>query len=175
MDSRDAALSIPKVRLYTSEERMWNAVAGHGIDLQRVPKMEFHCLSIIMSRRSKGIVQGDLTRITGQDKRSIPKRTQILYDHGYIEKKPVIFNGTKTSWLYAKKFAPKPTNPNNRTSASPSGEKSYVAPIHLEGDVVEYRVIFNTVFEVLKEAESNMISVTDLGKEMVCPTFYPDF
>ena len=136
--------------------------------------MEFQCLSIIMSRRGKGILQGDLTRITGQDKRSIPKRTQNLFDHGYIEKKPVLFNGTKTSWLYAKKFAPKDTSPTNHTSASPSGEKSYVAPKHSEGDVVEYRAIFNTLFDILEEAKSNMISVTDLGKKMVCPPFCPD-
>ena len=154
---------------------MWNAVAGHGIDLQRVPKMEFQCLSTIMSRRGKGILQGDLTRITGQDKRSIPKRTQNLYDHGYIEKKPVLFNGTKTSWLYAKKFAPKSASPNKHTSASPSGEKSYVAPKHSDGDVVEYRAIFNTVFEILKEAKSNMISTTDLGKRMVCLPFCLNF
>lgn len=154
---------------------MWNAVAGHGVDLQRVPKMEFQCLSIIMSRRGKGILQGDLTRITGQDKRSVPKRTQNLHDHGYIEKKPVLFNGTKTSWLYAKKFAPEPTNPNKYTSASPSREKSYVAPKHSEGDVVDIRDIFNTLFEILKEAPSNMISITDLGKKMVWPLSCPDF
>ena len=130
----------PKVRLYTSEERMWNAVAGHGPDLQRIPKMEFQCLSIITSRQSKGILQADVTRITGQDKRSIPKRTQNLHDHGYIEKKPILFNGMKTSWLYAKRFAPKPASLNTRICATQTEESTYTAPEHSEGDVVESRM-----------------------------------
>lgn len=135
--------------------------------------MEFQCLSIIMSRQSKGILQADLTRITGQDKRSIPKRTQNLHDHGYIEKKPILFNGTKTSWLYGRKFAPKPASLNAHTSATQTEESTYTAPEHSKGDVVEYRVVFDSIFEILREAKSKMIAVADLATTLVSASIWP--
>jgi transcription factor C subunit 3 len=50
-------------------------------------RMDFILLSIIAAHRGKGILQPELTRISGQDKRSTPLRTQRLHDKGYIEKK----------------------------------------------------------------------------------------
>ena len=154
-------------RLFASEERMWYAVAGHGPDLQRIPKMEFICLSIITSRRDKGIVQGDLTKITGQDKRSIPKRTQNLHEHGYIEKKPVLFGGARTSWLYAKRYAPASASLNISPSEAKKG--LLVAPEHAKGPVVDYRAIFNGIFGILRDAKSKLITNADLIEKMVSP------
>ena len=155
------------VRLYTSEESMWNAVAGHGPDLQRVPKMEFACLSIITSRREAGILQADLIKITGQDKRSLPKRTQNLHDHGYIEKRNVLFKGTRTSWLYAKRFASKSADLNNAVPEKEVEQARSTAPQHPEGTVIDYRAIWNAIFEILHSSKSNIITNTDLYKRMV--------
>lgn len=154
------------VRLFTTEERMWHALAGHGPDLQRITKPEFNCLSVITSRRKKGILQADLTKATGQDKRSIPKRTQNLYENGYIEKKPVLFKGTRTSWLYAKNFAPKTTGFN--VSASESKKALSDAPEHEKGTVVDYRVMFNGIFSILRDAKSKLITNIDLIEKLVC-------
>lgn len=65
---------------------MWHAVAGHDPDFGRVKSLDFICLSIIAACGPKGILQHDLTRISGQDKRSLPARTDRLRDGGYIEK-----------------------------------------------------------------------------------------
>ena len=93
------------LRIFTSKERMWYAAAGHAPDLEKIPEMEFICLSIIAAHRDKGIMQPDLVRITGQDKRSVPGRTQSLHDKGYIVKLPVRFGQLKTSLLVLKRFA----------------------------------------------------------------------
>lgn len=76
----------PGIRLYGSENRMWHAVAGHGPDFVKVKSLDFILLSIIAACGPKGILQHDLTRISGQDKRSLPARTDRLRDNGYIEK-----------------------------------------------------------------------------------------
>lgn len=65
-------------------------------------------MSIIGKRKQQGIVQPDLIRISGQDKRSVPKRTDKLQDHGYIIKRPVIWNGMRTSHCTLKEFAKLP-------------------------------------------------------------------
>ena len=78
-----------EIRLYTSEIRMWNALTGHGPDLRKVLPLEFDCLSIIARFGSQGILQHDLTRLTGQDKRSLPARTDRLHESGYIVKEQV--------------------------------------------------------------------------------------
>lgn len=83
----------PEIRLYTSRHRMWYATTGHGPDEARVKVFDFACLSVIAASGPKGILQHDLTSITGQDKRSLPSRTDRLRDDGYIVKKP------ETTWI----------------------------------------------------------------------------
>lgn len=77
----------PGIRLYASETRMWHALAGHGPDFSKIKYLDFVCLSIIAACGPKGILQHDLVRISGQDKRSLPARTDRLHDRGYVEKK----------------------------------------------------------------------------------------
>lgn len=74
------------IRLYTSTSRMWHALTGHGLDFVKVKPLDFDCLSIIARFGSQGILQHDLTRLAGQDKRSLPSRTDRLYEGGYIIK-----------------------------------------------------------------------------------------
>ena len=79
----------PGIRLYASKNRMWHALTGHGPDFSKVKSLDFICLSIIAACGPKGILQHDLVRISGQDKRSLPARTDRLHDSGYVEKKRV--------------------------------------------------------------------------------------
>jgi transcription factor C subunit 3 len=92
-------------RVFVTEERMWLAITGHGPDHARVPAFEFPLLSIIASRKGCGIAQTDLTRLSGQDKRSLPKRTDELARKGYIVKKVVQYRSNRTSWCTLRKFA----------------------------------------------------------------------
>ena len=97
--------TVTILRVYTSQDRMWYAAAGHGPDLERIPALEFVCLSIIAAHGEHGIFQPDLVKISGQDKRSVPLRTQNLHDKGYIEKRTVLFSGNRTSLCMLKRFA----------------------------------------------------------------------
>lgn len=85
--------SRPGIRLYTSQNRMWYAITGHGPDESRVKSFDFICLSVIAASGPKGILQHNLISITGQDKRSLPSRTDRLRDDGYIVKE------RETTWF----------------------------------------------------------------------------
>ncbi|CAJ2507237.1 Uu.00g084230.m01.CDS01 [Anthostomella pinea] len=92
-------------RLHVSEERLWKTITGHGLDLKRVPLFEWKALVDIASVKEKGIVQGDLVRLSGQDKRSLPTRTDSLAKKGYIIKQPIILRGCRSSKLWLARFA----------------------------------------------------------------------
>jgi len=104
------------IRLYASENRMWHALTGHGPDLNKVRVLDFACLSLIAASGPEGINQNDLVRKSGQDKRSLPSRTERLYEDGYIQKKRVtvqLFDPKRlmhTSHLVLKRFAKEATN-----------------------------------------------------------------
>lgn len=66
--------------------------------------MEFVLLSLIAARGAEGITQPDLTALSGQDKRSVPHRTDELARKGYIAKNPVHAGKTRTSLCVHKKF-----------------------------------------------------------------------
>ena len=93
------------LRLHTCEEQIWIAATGHGPNHEKLCRSDFACLTIIASRRHNGILQPDLVRISGQDKRSVPTRTQRLSDRGYIVKKPVVAAAARTSHLVLKRFS----------------------------------------------------------------------
>jgi len=98
------------IRLYTSENRMWHALAGHNPDLNKIKALDFALLSMIAARGPKGIHQHELVKLSGQDKRSLPARTDRLHDDGYIKKQRVSvqqFNPKRllnTSHLMLKRF-----------------------------------------------------------------------
>ncbi|KAH6652179.1 hypothetical protein BKA67DRAFT_660941 [Truncatella angustata] len=94
-----------EVHLLLSEERQWKAIAGHGPDYKRIPLFEWRALIAIASVGTKGILQGDLTRLTGQDKRSLPTRTEALARKGYIIKQQATLRGCRTSKIWLAQFS----------------------------------------------------------------------
>lgn len=106
---------LPKLRprVYVEEEVVWKTLTGHGPDFRRVPNLEWKLLIVISATKEEGILQGDLVRATGQDKRSVPKRTDFLSLKGYIAKRTHMVRGTKTSKLWLTKFAPALPAPEN--------------------------------------------------------------
>jgi hypothetical protein len=91
-------------RLYASQNRIWQALTGHSMDLKKVPTMEFALLSLIAASGASGITQPDLCQHSGQDKRSVPHRTDELARKGYIVKHPVQAGKTRTSLCVHTKF-----------------------------------------------------------------------
>lgn len=112
----------PGIRLYASKNRMWHALTGHAPDLDKVKSLDFVCLSIIAACGPKGILQHDLVRISGQDKRSLPARTDRLHEGGYVEKKRVsvqLFNPKRlvhTSQCTLKRFVNESPDQKQQTS-----------------------------------------------------------
>ncbi|KAF7449041.1 B-block-TFIIIC domain containing protein [Pyrenophora tritici-repentis] len=100
----DPSSSITAPRLYASQSRMWQALTGHGIDLNKVPSMEFVLLSLIAAHGAAGIRQPDLIALSGQDKRSVPHRTDELARKCYIGKFPVQVNKMRTSLCIHRMF-----------------------------------------------------------------------
>lgn len=96
-------------RVFASESRIWRTIAGHEADFTRIPGLDFVCLSIIAASGRSGVVQNDLVRITGQDKRSLPLRTDRLHKNGYIIKRPVTIHVDKglmhTSLLILRRYS----------------------------------------------------------------------
>lgn len=92
-------------RITVNIHRIHQAICGHDPDPSRVPASEYALLSVIARTREEGILQGVAGRLTGQDKRSVPKRTDCLHSKGYIVKRTVLAGGQKTSRLILKRFA----------------------------------------------------------------------
>jgi len=90
--------------LIASENIMWQALAGHGVDITRIKPMEFTLLSFIGAAGPSGIPQTELIAQSGQDKRSLPHRTDVLAERGYITKKSWRVKGCNTSLLTLKRF-----------------------------------------------------------------------
>lgn len=152
-----------RYRVYTSEARMWQAIAGHAPDTRRIPKMYFECLAIITSRKTRGILQLELTRVSGQDKKSVPKRTDVLAENGYIEKRAVVNRGSKTSMLFATRFAPQSrsipqSSKSGGTSTAGGGQQG-------DDKILDYQPVFEKVLELLKE--SNIMALVDLRRKLV--------
>ncbi|KAH4897953.1 hypothetical protein HBI80_188130 [Parastagonospora nodorum] len=101
-DEPTSSTSAP--RLFASQNRIWQALTGHSMDLKKVPTMEFALLSLIAAHGPDGITQPDLVHFSGQDKRSVPHRTDELARKGYIVKNPVQAGKARTSLCVHTKF-----------------------------------------------------------------------
>lgn len=147
-------------RIYVSEQRMWLAICGHPKDSAKLFETEFVLLSIIASHREDGILQGDLVKQSGQDKRSVPKRTDELRNKGYIEKRTVHLRGLlKTSRLVLWKFA-SDFNQDLTTSMPVSA----IVQGNAQREPIDVPLLIRNLFSILKE--KLIITRDDLKKEL---------
>ncbi|KAM3423164.1 hypothetical protein BST61_g615 [Cercospora zeina] len=137
-------------RIFTTEDRIWQAIAGHGPDFRRIPPLEFDILSIIAAHSSTGVLQPTITRMTGQDKRSVPKRTDNLQTKGYITKETVIGSTGKTSLL-------KLIRSKSQSLENPPEESA----INNLKPVIHYDRMYTTMMRMLKE-NNGVITMADL-------------
>lgn len=150
------------VRVYASEDTMWESLTGHAVDYKRVPKSEWMLLLGIASTTTQGILQGDLGRLMDQDKRSVPKRTDSLLKKGYIVKRTTLVRGTKTSKMWLKLFAPPlPKDGEGADEARPDMtltrqvlvEDLEPVPwrIRWTGESIDYIALATTIMAIVKE------------------------
>lgn len=143
------------VRIFVSNERTWLAVAGHQPDESKLTKAEWGLLSIIASFKSDGVAQTDLVRISGQDKRSVPKRTDALERKGYIAKRAVQVRAARTSLCTLRRFL-------KTTSGDSTDQQASNATT--DSSVIDFEVFNRNLFRILKE--SRVISRNDLKKAL---------
>ena len=136
-------------RIVVTEERMYQVLCSHAKDPAKVFKSELVLLSIIASHQSTGILQPDLVKASGQDYRSVPKRTDRLARDGYIEKRAV--------------ETMNPAGPNAKTSRLvhhkyvSRGTQELVFQAHHETDVSESSV--HNVLIVFQPAVKSIFDV----------------
>ncbi|KAJ5166011.1 hypothetical protein N7492_006307 [Penicillium capsulatum] len=138
------------IRIFVSRERTWYAIAGHEPDETKVPASEFELLSIIASRKSRGIPQTELVRLSGQDKRSVPKRTDSLQKKGYIQKRPVQVKSARTSLCTLGKFVKSLRDPN-ATAKVPAA------------DTIDFQAFTKEIFEILRK-HNGIIARNDMKR-----------
>lgn len=154
-----------ELRLYVSTERRWQALTGHAFDPDKIPRLDFACLSIIAAHREQGILQPDLVRISGQDKRSVPQRTQRLHDEGYISKTPVLVNRSHTSRLILKRYAPEAVErSNDARTASDAGTIFQPAQNSMDNPT-DVHALHRAIFDLLRERK--LITTVELKDKIV--------
>lgn len=121
-------------------------MAGHEPDETKVLPLEFALLSIIASHKSNGIFQTDLVRLSGQDKRSVPKRTDMLQQKGYIEKRAIQIKSVRTSLCVLRRFS---TDLSGAVTAGDQGER-----------LIDFKDFSDKLFAILREYR--IIARTDL-------------
>ena len=136
----------PRIRL--KQERLYETICGHPPDTRRVAPLEFELLAHIAATRSDGLLQGELVRLSGQDKRSVPKRTDALHQKGYIVKVPVFHRGNRTSHLKLKKSAAFITTDGG--------------PVQQRGSTI--RDVIRRTFDIL--ANKDLVPQTGLGQAL---------
>lgn len=140
------------IRVFVSKERTWLAITGHEPDESKLLPTEFALLSIIASRKANGIVQTELVKLSGQDKRSVPKRTDQLHQKGYIEKRAIQIKSARTSLCTLRKFMLSENMSTGTTIEQSAGETQ----------MIDYMEFCNNLFSILREHQ--IISRVDLKK-----------
>lgn len=149
-----------ELRTFVTEQRMWLVIAGHAPDLTRIHHTEFELLAVIASYKGKGIIQSDLVSLSGQDKRSVPKRTDALQRKGYIEKRAIHAQGSRTSLCTLRSFVG--TAPPRGTHKTPS---KVVNDAQTSDDrVIDFDVFLKDLFDCLKELK--LITRDDLKRRL---------
>jgi hypothetical protein len=135
-------------------------------------------LEVIGKHREQGLIQPELTKITGQDKKSIAGRTTLLKELGYIEKVGVLAKGMNTSKLTLTKFAiqrdrkraqgAKEEKKRKDKNAVPEGNESWT------GETIHLESLVRAIITELKNAKNRVVQRGDLKKKLVC-TYTPQF
>ena len=141
-----------KVRIFVSPERAWYAITGHEPDILKVPASEFALLSIIAGQKSEGITQTDLVTVSGQDKRSVPKRTDALAAKGYIEKRKIQIRKHRTSLLTLRRFL----------NAPPTEIKEEEGQKVQKAQMIDFGDLNQKLFGILDTSENHIIGRNDL-------------
>jgi hypothetical protein len=127
---------------------------------------------VIGKHREQGLIQPELTKITGQDKKSIAGRTTLLKELGYIEKVNVLARSMNTSKLTLTKFAiqrdkkrvqdAKEEKKGKSKATVTEGSESWT------GETIHLESLVKAIITELKNAKNGVVQRGDLKKKLVC-------
>lgn len=157
-DHIEFVLQHASERLCATDNMVWQTLTGHGVDWKRVPKLEFQCLCIIGAHGKSGVLQPDVVRLSGQDKRSVPKRTDSLASKGYITKESCLGSGAKTSLLRLKKFA----QLGNSIESKVQSDSARIKNDDNVTSVVRYDQWYELIIAELKKKNDNIMLLDTL-------------
>ncbi|KAF3914824.1 hypothetical protein ABW20_dc0103553 [Dactylellina cionopaga] len=161
-------------RLFASERLQWRRIAGHDIDTVRLFPTLWQLLKIIAMNKEDGILQPQLTTLSGQDARSVGPRTKDLAGKGYIMKIPVIANKMRTSKLILKRFykeamEKRRTQKKKRLATikkhAKTGKK---LPKELLEEPLDIEEVISGIFKLLKSAKNKVMLIEDLKFRLNC-------
>jgi hypothetical protein len=149
-------------RLFAGEKYAYKVLTGSADDKNKMGRLIFHCLSIIGAHGSAGILQPDLRKIAGQDKTSVPGRTDKLANWGYIEKRAVLAHGTHTSLLILSRFAQAETANEESAEQGLATANGTLAGNLTGRPVIDYDLSFDSTISLMKAQPNWLIAVQDL-------------
>ena len=85
-----------KIRFKADEDKQSIYLTGVPLKNNSLGQMPYELLMLIAKSRGHGITSVDLIKESGQDKRSLTSRLNVLEDHKYIQKSPTIAAGVRT-------------------------------------------------------------------------------
>ena len=145
------------------------------VTFTQIPPKFFELLAEIGRHREEGILQPNLTKVTGQDARSVGPRTQLLAKMGYIEKVHILAAKLRTSRLTLTSFAFRRDLKEKelKKAAAEKGSKAdkISANAAWTGDTVDVRKMVEAIFVELKKAKNQVLMHSDLKRKLVslCP------
>ncbi|KAL8708455.1 MAG: hypothetical protein Q9220_006679, partial [cf. Caloplaca sp. 1 TL-2023] len=152
------------LRIYATTERRWQAITGHAFDSIKVPGLDFACLSIIAAHRERGILQPDLVRISGQDKRSVPERTRRLHAGGYISKIPVLINKSHTSKLTLTRYVRSSMHNDGAAEADADTTQILREGKNSVANLVDFDHLQRKIFDLLRV--SKLMAIAELKDKL---------
>lgn len=146
--------------VYASEERIWQAIAGHTVDRKRIPAKLFDILEVVAAAGPDGILQPEVRKLTDQDKQSIPLRTDKLADRGYIVKEKISVPKMITSRLRLWRFT-------NEDSAPPGDSILYAD--RPKDEYVDHFECFDAIVRML-QSNDGIALMEEIRHETGCTT-----
>lgn len=156
----ESSSSSSRTWVFASEERIWQALTGHGINYALIPSKLFEILEVVAAAGPDGILQPEARRLTGQDKQSIPIRTDKLADRGYITKEKVSVPKMITSRLRFWRFG----------DETQSDSKDPFREIGAEDGAFNHDECFDTIARMLRE-NGGIAVLRDVQLETDCTSY----
>ncbi|KAK3680053.1 hypothetical protein LTR78_000430 [Recurvomyces mirabilis] len=145
-------------RIFATEKRMWLELTGHAVDKQRVPLFEFESLSVVGAFGAAGVQQGRVRDITGQQKQSLPARTDSLARKGLLLKTPICVFHTESSLLRLTRLV----NATENDSFS-DAKRPVTCFDNRDRLVADVAALVEQAVPLLKQQPGHIMALRDLG------------